>query len=159
VTKIYYLELHRARASEGMLSCWSRLHLQSLAPTPVLRRVDVRRPVVKIITESLSQHDKNPKHRLNNTIILTLQYRFGVVGFILACYARGRWFDSRTVQTLLCLNLSVCIGSGCLYHFNMYVLFIRDRPINVFLAKTTFCYICIKFFELFLMTYQRFFHL
>jgi hypothetical protein len=29
--KIYYLEL--LRASEGTLSCWSRLHLQSLAPT------------------------------------------------------------------------------------------------------------------------------
>jgi hypothetical protein len=27
------------------------------------------------------------------------------------------------------------------------------------LAKTTFCYISIKFFELFLMTYQRFFYL
>jgi hypothetical protein len=27
---------------EGTLSRWSRLHLQSLAPTPVSRRVDVR---------------------------------------------------------------------------------------------------------------------
>jgi hypothetical protein len=33
VTKIYYLEL--LRASEGTLSRWSRLHWQSLAPTPV----------------------------------------------------------------------------------------------------------------------------
>jgi hypothetical protein len=40
VTKIYYLEL--LRASEGTISRWSRLHLQSLAPTPVSRRVDVR---------------------------------------------------------------------------------------------------------------------
>jgi hypothetical protein len=40
VTKIYYLEL--LRASEGTLSCWSRWHLQSLAPTPVSKRVDVR---------------------------------------------------------------------------------------------------------------------
>jgi hypothetical protein len=40
VTKIYYLEL--LHASEGTLSRWSRLHLQSLAPTPVSRRVDVR---------------------------------------------------------------------------------------------------------------------
>jgi hypothetical protein len=31
VTKIYYLEF--LRAPEGTLSCWSRLHLQSLAPT------------------------------------------------------------------------------------------------------------------------------
>jgi hypothetical protein len=42
VTKIYYIEL--LRASKGMLSRWSRLHLQSLTPTPVLRRVDVSRP-------------------------------------------------------------------------------------------------------------------
>jgi hypothetical protein len=56
VTKIYYLEL--LRASEGTLSRWSRLHLQSLAPTPISKRVDVRRPVVKIIAESLSQHDE-----------------------------------------------------------------------------------------------------
>jgi hypothetical protein len=40
MTKIYNLEL--LRASEGTLSRWSRLHLQSLAPTPVSRRVDVR---------------------------------------------------------------------------------------------------------------------
>jgi hypothetical protein len=40
VTKIYYLELFRA--SEGTLSRWSRLHLQSLAPNPVSRRFDVR---------------------------------------------------------------------------------------------------------------------
>jgi hypothetical protein len=31
VTKIYYLQL--LRSSEGTLSCWSRLYLQSLAPT------------------------------------------------------------------------------------------------------------------------------
>jgi hypothetical protein len=49
VTKIYNLEL--LGALEGTLSRWSRLHLQSLAPTPVLKRVDVRQ-VVKII-ESL----------------------------------------------------------------------------------------------------------
>jgi hypothetical protein len=40
ITKIYYLEL--LRATEGTLSRWSRLHLQSLAPTPVSRRVHVR---------------------------------------------------------------------------------------------------------------------
>jgi hypothetical protein len=36
-----YLEL--LRASEGMLRRWSRLHLQSLAPSPASRRVDVSR--------------------------------------------------------------------------------------------------------------------
>jgi hypothetical protein len=55
--KIYYLEL--LRASEGTLRRWSRLHLQSLAPTPVSMRVaSGRRPVVKIFAESLSQHDE-----------------------------------------------------------------------------------------------------
>jgi hypothetical protein len=36
----YYLEF--LRASEGTLSRWSQLHLQSLAPTQVSRRVDIR---------------------------------------------------------------------------------------------------------------------
>jgi hypothetical protein len=40
VTQIYYLEL--LCASEGTLSCWSQLHLQSLTSTPVSRMVDVR---------------------------------------------------------------------------------------------------------------------
>jgi two-component SAPR family response regulator len=31
IPKIYYLKL--LRASEGTISCWSQLHLQSLAPT------------------------------------------------------------------------------------------------------------------------------
>jgi hypothetical protein len=57
VTKIYYLEL--LRASEGTLNRWSRLHLQSLAPTPVSSRIDVRQAAGrKTIAESLSQHDE-----------------------------------------------------------------------------------------------------
>jgi hypothetical protein len=40
VTKIYYLQLFRA--SDGTLSYWFWLHLQSLAPIPVSSRVDVR---------------------------------------------------------------------------------------------------------------------
>jgi hypothetical protein len=40
VTKIYYLEL--LFAWEGTSNRWSRLHLQSSAPTPVPSRVDVR---------------------------------------------------------------------------------------------------------------------
>jgi hypothetical protein len=39
VTKIYYLEL--LCASEGTLTRWSRLHLQSLPPIPVSMRLDV----------------------------------------------------------------------------------------------------------------------
>jgi hypothetical protein len=68
VTKIYYLEL--LRASESTLSRWFRLYLQSVAPAPVSRRVDVRdagkRPVVKIVAESLSQHDE--KHVVSTTL-------------------------------------------------------------------------------------------
>jgi hypothetical protein len=41
--------------------------------------------------------------------------RFGVVVGILTYYARGRGFDSRTVQTFVCMNMSVCIWSGCFY--------------------------------------------
>jgi hypothetical protein len=55
VTKIYYLEL--LRALEGTLSRWSRLHLQSLAQFQG-GLTSGRRPVVKIIAESLSQHDE-----------------------------------------------------------------------------------------------------
>jgi hypothetical protein len=41
--------------------------------------------------------------------------RFGIVVGILACYARGRGFDFRTVQTFVCMNISVCIRPGCFY--------------------------------------------
>jgi hypothetical protein len=87
VTNIYHFEL--LRASEGTLSCWSRLRLQSLTTAPVLRRVDVRRDetddenvtgmyvcyvsprrvdagrwlAVKITAKSLLQHDDNMLYR------------------------------------------------------------------------------------------------
>jgi hypothetical protein len=51
VIKIYYLEF--LRASEGTLSRWSRLHLQSLTPP------SGRRTVVKIIAESIHNMIKN----------------------------------------------------------------------------------------------------
>jgi hypothetical protein len=60
VTKIYYLEL---LASEGTLSCWSRLHLQSLASIPVSRRLDVRRPVVKKLPKLYHNMTKNMLYR------------------------------------------------------------------------------------------------
>jgi hypothetical protein len=41
--------------------------------------------------------------------------RFGVLVGILAYYAGGRVFVSRTVQTFVCMNMSVFIGSGCFY--------------------------------------------
>jgi hypothetical protein len=48
-----YLELHRT--SESTLSCWqlARLHLQSFQ-----RGLTSARPVVKIVAESLSEHDE-----------------------------------------------------------------------------------------------------
>jgi hypothetical protein len=52
--------LSRLRASDGTLSCWSQLHLQSLAPTTLSKRVDVRQAAGrKSISKSLSQHDEN----------------------------------------------------------------------------------------------------
>jgi hypothetical protein len=41
--------------------------------------------------------------------------RHGVVAGILVHNARGRGFDSRTVQIFVCMNMSVCIESGCFY--------------------------------------------
>jgi hypothetical protein len=41
--------------------------------------------------------------------------RLGVVVGILAYYVRGRGFDSRTMLIFVCMNISLCIGSGCFY--------------------------------------------
>jgi hypothetical protein len=55
-----YLLYRAPRASGGTLSRWSRLHLQSLAHPLQFQGglTSGRRPVVKIIAESLSQHDE-----------------------------------------------------------------------------------------------------
>jgi hypothetical protein len=54
--------------------------------------------------------------------------RFGVVVAILAYYARGRGFNSRIMQTIVCINMSVFIGSGsyyvyyvCIYKKKVYI--------------------------------------
>jgi hypothetical protein len=52
--------------------------------------------------------------------VCILDGRFGVVVVILAYYARGRGFDSRSVQTFVCMNMSV-LGLG-VSMYNMYVL-------------------------------------
>jgi hypothetical protein len=77
VTKIYYLEL--LRALKGTLSCWSRLHLQSLTPTPVSRRVDVRQvPGRKNNFRIFSQHDEKHVVPCRRRISLsTVQYCTG----------------------------------------------------------------------------------
>jgi hypothetical protein len=65
---------------------------------------------------------KNKKFQCKNCL-LYFDCRCGVVVGILAYHARGRGFDSRTVQLLVRMNMSVCIGSGCFYVYK-YV-FIR----------------------------------
>jgi hypothetical protein len=51
-------------------------------------------------------------------LILLIVHReddqFGVEGHIPA-YSRGRRFDSRTVETFVCMKMSVCIRFGCFY--------------------------------------------
>jgi hypothetical protein len=63
LTKIYYLEL--LRALEGTLSRWSRLHLQSLTPPPVSKKIDVKQAAGrKNNCRIYSQHDyKNMLYR------------------------------------------------------------------------------------------------
>jgi hypothetical protein len=84
VTKIF-LEL--LRALEGTLSCWLRLHLQSLAPTPFPRKVCIRQSACRKIScrmQCFSQHgerhvEPNPliriiiPHTNNNTYIIASQ--------------------------------------------------------------------------------------
>jgi hypothetical protein len=63
--------------------------------------------------------------------VLIFDVRRGVVIGILAHYARGREFDSRTVQTFVCMNMSVCIGSGCFYVY--YECISKKKYISVYL--------------------------
>jgi hypothetical protein len=51
---------------------------------------------------------------LFHALLVLIDGRFSVVE-ILAYYAKVRGFDSRTVQTFVCMNMCVCIGSGCFY--------------------------------------------
>jgi hypothetical protein len=55
-----------------------------------------------------------------------------VVG-ILAYYARGRGFDSRTVQTFVCMDMSVCIVSGCFYVY--YVCIYKKKLYKYILIR------------------------
>jgi hypothetical protein len=58
--------------------------------------------------------------------------RFGVVVGILAYYARGRRFDSLTVKTYVCMNMSVYIGFG-VSMYNTYV-FTKKVYISMYLS-------------------------
>jgi hypothetical protein len=55
------------------------------------------------------------KKSVDTLNLLTFDGRFSVEVGILTYYAKGRGFDSRPVQTFVCMNMSVCIGSGCFY--------------------------------------------
>jgi class 3 adenylate cyclase len=46
------------------------------------------------------------------SVCITFRRPIGAMIRILAYCARGRGFDSRTVQIFVCMNMSVCIGSG-----------------------------------------------
>jgi hypothetical protein len=62
----------------------------------------------------------NMNMSLRDLFFLVFDGRCGIVVEILAYYARVRGVDSCTVQTFVCMNMSVCIGSGCFYS-NMYL--------------------------------------
>jgi hypothetical protein len=59
--------------------------------------------------------------------------RFGVVVRILAYYARGCGFDSHTVQTFVCMNMSV-LGLG-VSMYNMYVL-TKKKYVSIYKYKS-----------------------
>jgi hypothetical protein len=64
------------------------------------------------------------KHRamtsgIEKNLAFIFDGRFGVVVGILPHYARGRGFDSCTVQTFVCMNMSVCVLGVSMY--NMYL--------------------------------------
>jgi hypothetical protein len=71
VKSVLYFEKNKLlRASDGTLSGWSRLHMQSLAPTPVSRRVDVRQAAGR----------KNKLLNLYHNMIKNMLYRPHLVG-------------------------------------------------------------------------------
>jgi hypothetical protein len=70
-----------------------------------LNRVTLKTPYVYSIHNT----------RIAEIHCISIDGRYGVVVGILAYYSRGRGLDSRTVQTFVFMNMSVCIGSGCFY--------------------------------------------
>jgi hypothetical protein len=82
------------------------------------------------------------KDKQHNRIVISIDGRCGVVVGLLAFYARGRGYDSRTVQTFMCMNMSVCIGSGC---FNVYVCIYK---------KNVYKYLLIRYLESITQAFQ-----
>jgi hypothetical protein len=75
----------------------------------------------------------NPK---DCTEAYSLGGRFSVVVGILAYYARGRGFDSRTVHTSVCMKCLFLLGLGV----SMYKMF-------VFTKKNVYKYVFIRYLE------------
>jgi hypothetical protein len=64
-------------------------------------------------------------------IIIIIIDGFGVLVGILVSYPRGHGFDSRSVQSFVCMNMTVCIGSGCFLSTLIGLLMsplLRHRP-------------------------------
>jgi hypothetical protein len=114
------------RASEGTLSRWSRLHLQSLAPTPVSRRVDVRQAAGRknIFAESLSQHDE--KHVVPTPLSgIRVEGRRNGIDQCVSIYNKCQ-DKSKTVQSLLFASLIQLDGVRSVQHvFHHVVIKIR----------------------------------
>jgi hypothetical protein len=68
--------------------------------------------------------------------LLLFDGRFGVVVGILAYYARGRKFDSRTVQTF-CVHENVCL----------YWVWVFLCIICMYLQKNVYNYVFIRYLE------------
>jgi hypothetical protein len=69
-------------------------------------------------------------HRAPQWYVCMFDGRFGVVIVvgILAYNAKSRGFDSRTVQTFVCMNMSVCIESRCFY---VWYVFTKKKNIYI----------------------------
>jgi hypothetical protein len=77
------------------------------------RVIQIKKMYIRCITKLSPSVKVAPVRRRSRSLVI--DGRCGVVVGILAYYARGCGFDSRTVQIFVCMNMSVCIGSGCLY--------------------------------------------
>jgi ABC-type transporter Mla MlaB component len=99
------------------------VRLHGLVSAVEVRRDSAQLRRLKMAGFSLVFHQARPVEKKKNYLNLlkkvgeNLEFddRCGAMVGILAYYARGRGFDSRTVQTFVSMNMSVCIGSGCFY--------------------------------------------
>jgi hypothetical protein len=55
-------------------------------------------------------------------LLLAIDIRFGAVDEILVYYARDCWFYPRTVQTIVCISMSIYIRSECFLCINNVII-------------------------------------